>query len=100
LYAQGRTAPGNIVTNAQGGQSNHNFGLAWDIGLFDAGRSLSGATLTELRAYETIAAIVDRANLVWGGDWTTFVDRPHYQVKTGRETFQVRALFEAGLPYV
>lgn len=31
LYAQGRTAPGKIVTKAKGGISNHNFGLAFDI---------------------------------------------------------------------
>ncbi|HUI32006.1 MAG TPA: M15 family metallopeptidase [Dysgonamonadaceae bacterium] len=31
LYAQGRTAPGTIVTNAQGGESFHNYGLAVDI---------------------------------------------------------------------
>lgn len=31
LYAQGRTTPGNIVTNAKGGQSNHNFGIAFDV---------------------------------------------------------------------
>ncbi|MFJ5622021.1 M15 family metallopeptidase [Peribacillus loiseleuriae] len=30
LYAQGRTAPGKVVTNAKGGQSNHNYGLAVD----------------------------------------------------------------------
>ncbi|BBP87504.1 hypothetical protein BsIDN1_11220 [Bacillus safensis] len=30
LYSQGRTAPGKIVTNAKGGQSNHNYGLAID----------------------------------------------------------------------
>ena len=30
LYAQGRTAPGKIVTNARGGQGAHNFGLATD----------------------------------------------------------------------
>ena len=101
LYAQGRTEPGDIVTNAKGGQSNHNFGIAWDIGLFNSsGVYLRGATLSELRAYENIASIVDRANLEWGGDWSSFVDRPHYQVKTGRETFQVRGRFEAGLPYV
>src|SRR5690348_15494967 len=28
LYAQGRTKPGNIVTNARGGYSWHNFALA------------------------------------------------------------------------
>jgi len=31
LYAQGRTKPGNIVTNAKGGQSMHNYGLAIDF---------------------------------------------------------------------
>lgn len=36
LYAQGRTAPGKIVTNAKGGQSNHNYGLAIDYVLLSA----------------------------------------------------------------
>src|SRR5699024_12147382 len=31
LYAQGRTKPGNIVTNARRGQSLHNYGLALDM---------------------------------------------------------------------
>lgn len=31
LYAQGRTAPGAIVTNARGGESWHNFGCAVDL---------------------------------------------------------------------
>lgn len=31
LYAQGRTKPGKVVTNAKGGQSAHNFGLAADL---------------------------------------------------------------------
>ena len=30
LYAQGRTKPGKIVTYAKGGQSYHNFGLAFE----------------------------------------------------------------------
>ena len=30
LYAQGRTKPGQIVTNARGGDSLHNYGLAAD----------------------------------------------------------------------
>ena len=29
-YAQGRTAPGNIVTHAQGGESGHNYNCASD----------------------------------------------------------------------
>ena len=31
LYQQGRTKPGKKVTNAKGGQSIHNYGLAFDI---------------------------------------------------------------------
>ena len=31
LYAQGRSKPGKVVTNAKGGQSYHNYGLAIDI---------------------------------------------------------------------
>jgi D-alanyl-D-alanine carboxypeptidase len=31
LYAQGRTRPGRIVTNARGGKSHHHFGVAVDI---------------------------------------------------------------------
>jgi peptidoglycan LD-endopeptidase CwlK len=30
LYAQGRTTAGQIVTNARGGESMHNFGVAFD----------------------------------------------------------------------
>lgn len=31
LYAQGRTKPGKVVTNAKAGMSYHNYGLAVDI---------------------------------------------------------------------
>ncbi|WP_412177972.1 M15 family metallopeptidase [Paenibacillus terrae] len=33
LYAQGRAKPGQIVTNARGGYSYHNFGVAIDFAL-------------------------------------------------------------------
>src|SRR6478609_4851262 len=43
LFRKGRYGnAGPRVTNARGGQSNHNFGIAWDIGIFDAkGRYLA-----------------------------------------------------------
>ncbi len=33
IYAQGRTIPGKIITNAKGGQSYHNYGLAIDFAI-------------------------------------------------------------------
>src|SRR6478609_5661733 len=33
LYAQGRTKPGKVVTNARGGSSFHNYGVAFDFAI-------------------------------------------------------------------
>jgi len=102
LYKKGRW--GNLgprVTNARGGQSNHNFCIAWDIGLFaPSGEYLNGDTTAEIRAYEHVATLVDLTNLTWGGNWSSFKDRPHYQFKTGKKTSAIRPLFESGQPYV
>lgn len=35
LYAQGRTLPGGIVTNARSGESPHNYGMATDWVIWD-----------------------------------------------------------------
>ena len=101
LYKKGRWGnPGPRVTNAKGGQSNHNFCIAWDIGLFASdGSYFTGATAAEVNAYKHIATLVDLSILDWGGDWTSFVDRPHYQLDVGKTTSQIRPLFEAGTPY-
>jgi peptidoglycan L-alanyl-D-glutamate endopeptidase CwlK len=91
-----------VVTKARGGQSNHNFGIAWDIGIFDNGKYYTGSSAKEEKAYDDLAALI-KANvsgLEWGGDWTSFVDKPHYQLATGKPVSQVRALLEAGKPYI
>jgi peptidoglycan L-alanyl-D-glutamate endopeptidase CwlK len=105
LYKQGRWGrPGPIVTSAKGGESNHNFCIAWDIGLFDNGKYLTGATQAELSAYDLAAqrglANGLGASLEWGGNWKSFKDRPHYQVKpTAPSMSGIRKCFEAGTPY-
>ncbi len=90
------------VTNARGGQSNHNFGIAWDVGIFQNGHYLTGATRAEEAAYTSLAATIKAhvSGLEWGGDWKSIVDEPHYQLATGKTVSQVRALFEGGTPYV
>lgn len=89
------------VTNARGGQSNHNFGIAWDIGLFQNGEYLNGDTPQEQAAYVALGKKIKSSmkGLEWGGDWK-FVDRPHYQLATGRALSQIRTAFEAGRPFV
>lgn len=95
LFRRGRHGrPGTRVTNARGGQSNHNFAIAWDIGLFEAGAYLTGTAAYERAAR---AGLVDE--LEWGGTWRTFRDPPHYQLANGLGMTQTRALFEAGEIY-
>jgi peptidoglycan L-alanyl-D-glutamate endopeptidase CwlK len=89
------------VTNARGGQSNHNFGIAWDVGIFENGKYYEGNTKKEDKAYVDLGTLVKTsiADLEWGGDWTTFVDKPHYQLATGKSVRQIRLLFEQGKSY-
>jgi peptidoglycan L-alanyl-D-glutamate endopeptidase CwlK len=95
LYKKGRF--GNTlpkVTNAKGGQSNHNFGIAWDIGLFEA-----GVYITDDKKYIALASSIlpSLSNIEWGGNWKTFKDYPHYQIKTSLKNITtIKNLFETG----
>jgi peptidoglycan L-alanyl-D-glutamate endopeptidase CwlK len=76
LYAKGRTKPGSVVTNARGGYSNHNFGIAFDIGVFRG-----TAYVPESPQYKAIGAIGTELGLEWGGNWKTIKDEPHFQLR-------------------
>lgn len=79
LYAQGRTKPGNIVTNAKGGYSLHNYGVAFDICPTVGGKLI----WTDNNLFKKIGAIGIGLGLEWGGTWTTFIDLPHFQYLAG-----------------
>lgn len=99
LYARGRTAPGSRVTNARGGYSNHNFGIAGDFGVFAGGKYLDSSNpALASRVHNAVAKWV-KANIPkveWGGDWKSFRDEPHYQYRTGLSLSQMRARVAAG----
>jgi peptidoglycan L-alanyl-D-glutamate endopeptidase CwlK len=96
LFEQGRTKPGPIVTNADGGQSNHNFGIAWDIGIFNA----QGEYLPNSNLYEKAAEVGLVDGLEWGGNWQKIKDKPHYQLVTGLSIKEVRERFEKGASFI
>lgn len=97
LYAQGRTKAGKIVTNARGGQSYHNYGLAFDIVLL---KDTNADGKFETASWETnvdfdgdgkadwleAVVIAKHYGYEWGGDWSGFKDRPHFQQTFGRST--------------
>ncbi|MDE5525676.1 M15 family metallopeptidase [Elizabethkingia meningoseptica] len=84
LYAQGRTTPGKIVTNAKPGQSIHNYGLAVDIVLIIDGKEASWDTKKDWDGdgiadwYECVQ-VFKTNGWDWGGDWRTFKDLPHFE---------------------
>lgn len=78
LYAKGRTAPGSIVTNAKGSSysSHHQWGTAFDIYRNDG----KGAYNDSDGFFSKVGAIGVKIGLEWGGNWTSPVDRPHFQL--------------------
>jgi len=97
IYAQGRTAPGKIVTNAKPGYSNHNYGIAVDMGVFSGGKYLDENKPSEAEAFHKKAAeVAEKYNIEWGGSWKSFKDYPHFEYRTGKTLSQMRQLVTEG----
>lgn len=97
LYAQGRTKPGQIVTNARGGYSYHNFGVAIDFALLlPDGKSVSWDMKRDgdgdgIADWDEVVAEAKRIGWNWGGDWRSFKDYPHFEMTFGLSTADFRA---------
>jgi peptidoglycan L-alanyl-D-glutamate endopeptidase CwlK len=80
LYAQGRTKPGKIVTNAKAGQSFHNFRCAVDVVPLVNGKPMWDA---KNPIWQQVGAIGKSCGLEWAGDWKRFKEYPHFQYTGG-----------------
>lgn len=79
LYAQGRTTQGNVVTNARGGDSFHNWKCAVDFAPV-----VNGSIPWNNKAlFAKVGAIGKECGFEWGGDWASFLDLPHLQYTAG-----------------
>lgn len=107
IYARGRTklfdGNGNrlgIVTKAKGGQSYHNFCLAFDFCLLNKGTA-SWNTLVDYDKdgkadWREVADIFKAKGYEWGGDWSRFRDFPHIQKTFGYTTKQLLEKYKSG----
>lgn len=77
------------VTNAKGGYSWHNFGLAADFGVFANGKYLTDDSF--YNKYGKLSREI--TGLEWGGDWKSFVDFPHLQLKKFNSIAEARSKF-------
>ena len=80
-YAQGRTKPGLIVTNARGGWSWHNWGRAFDVAIADFPGDPTPDDVYD-GPWAKVGAIGEKLGLEWGGRWK-HPDLPHFQHTRG-----------------
>ena len=92
LYAQGRTKPGAIVTNAPGKSysSFHQWGTAFDFFRNDG----KGAYYDKDGFFTKVGELGMDVGLEWGGQWKSIVDKPHFQLPDwGSTTAEIKRLY-------
>lgn len=100
IYAQGRTKPGKIVSNAKAGLSYHNYGMAVDIVLIINGKEASWDTIKDFDGdgksdWKEVVTIFKQFGWEAGIDWK-FRDAPHFQKTLGYSVRQLLALHQSG----
>ena len=87
LFAQGRTTPGKIVTNARGGESFHNFRCAVDIvPLVNGKPDWDGSHAV----WKEVGRLGKESGLEWAGEWVHFKELAHFQYTGGLTLVQLR----------
>lgn len=94
LFAQGRTTPGNKVTNAEAGQSWHNFARAVDLAFEDVyGKPVWDEA--QKGDWQLLGLMGERMGLTWGGRIEGLGDYGHFAWQGGMTREQARASWEA-----
>jgi peptidoglycan L-alanyl-D-glutamate endopeptidase CwlK len=88
LYAQGRTKPGNKVTNAKAGQSFHNWKVAFDFVPLVNGK----AQWNDLDTFTRCGELAEQVGLEWAGRWKNFKELAHCQQAFGLSISDFKAI--------
>lgn len=87
-YAQGRTTPGSIITNAPYPKSLHNHGMAFDVCFVG-----NDPYPTDDTKWKKIVEIAKPIGLTAGYNFTSFQDKPHFEFK-GKYSYDQIANFD------
>jgi peptidoglycan L-alanyl-D-glutamate endopeptidase CwlK len=97
LYAKGRDKAGDIVdiskvvTYARGGQSYHNWGLAFDLAFLINGEW----SWAKNNDWEALGELGESLGLEWGGRWPDpKTDKPHFQMTNGVSILQAKMAYD------
>jgi peptidoglycan L-alanyl-D-glutamate endopeptidase CwlK len=89
LFAQGRTAQGRIITNANAGDSMHQYGLAADLVMWIDGKWNWSAT----EHYKKLVLIMESVGLRGGYKWG---DYPHWELSDAPSIAELKKLYNNG----
>lgn len=95
LYNIGRGKQGRIVTNAKGGYSYHNYGLAIDVQEIKNGKLVSHE-LSDKAFWNKVVPVGKKYGFNWGGAWTSFPDKPHFEKTFGYSCSSLKAKHDEG----
>jgi peptidoglycan L-alanyl-D-glutamate endopeptidase CwlK len=102
LFAKGRDKDGKVidsskvVTNAPGGSSFHNYGLALDFHIQRDGKDVWPNDPTKDKDWMTVVNIFKKHGFGWGGDWKSFKDFPHLEMTYGYSWKSLLSLHKQG----
>lgn len=93
LYAKGRSRRGTKVTNAKGGESYHNYGIATDNAFYNAAGQITWPEQGDYaKLWTRYGELAKKQGLEWGGDWKSGKDRPHVEYHPGLNASQASTL--------
>lgn len=87
LYEQGRTKPGNKVTNARAGESYHNYRCAFDFAPIKNGK----IDWKDTKVWTRCGEIAEKCGLEWAGRWKSFKELAHCQDTGGLKIADLKA---------
>ena len=96
------------VTNAKGGQSIHNYGLAFDIVILydnDKNGTFEEASWSQVKDYDKdsiadwkeVTDFFKSRGWTWGGDWKSFKDAPHFEYNFGFDWRTLKSRVDKGI---
>lgn len=92
LYAQGRTKPGLVVTNARPGESWHNWRCAFDVVPIRNGKAVWNTTGPDGDLWRKVGELGESVGLEWAGRWTGKLrEMAHFQYTGGLTTADLKA---------
>lgn len=92
LYAQGRSKPGIIVTNARPGQSWHNWRCAFDVVPIRNGKPVWQTSGPDGDLWRKVGELGESVGLEWAGRWTGKLrEFAHFQYTGGLTLAQLQS---------